>query len=268
MVLSRTDCACSPEPATSKIGRLLMLGLLLLAGDRGEQGAHLALDEAQRGAVLQRGAAVGGALHVRVDGVAVEAGLGGPAGVLERGRAGGDGVLDVAFVGRRGHARPAGGPPFAGAGRGVQGGIEVQVLGLVAGGVGIGQVAGDHLHPLLAQGQGVGVDTHIGRDRVEHGDSIAEGRQCSGKARARTRRKSVAGAARAPAGGAQAVSAATWRRRVSTWSASSWGLYLATKALAPTRSTMALLNTPDSEVCSSTYSPARPGLRRISVVRV
>ena len=31
---------------------------------------------------------------------------------------------------------------------------------------------------------------------------------------------------------------------------------------------MALLNTPDSEVCSSTYRPAKPGWRRISVVSV
>ena len=46
--------------------------------------------------------------------------------------------------------------------------------------------------------------------------------------------------------------AATWFSRNSTCSASSCGLYLATKALAPTRSTMALLNTPDSEVWSST----------------
>jgi hypothetical protein len=61
---------------------------------------------------------------------------------------------------------------------------------------------------------------------------------------------------------------ATFRKRSSTKSASSCGEYLATNALAPTRSTIALLNTPDSEVCSSTYSPARPGWRRISVVSV
>ena len=61
---------------------------------------------------------------------------------------------------------------------------------------------------------------------------------------------------------------ATLRKRSSTKSASSCGEYLATKALAPTRSTIALLNTPDSEVCSSTYRPARPGWRRISVVSV
>src|SRR5690606_19660490 len=224
----------------------------LLAGDGGEQGAHLGLDEAQRGPVLQRGATVGGALDVRIDGVAVEAGLAGLAGVLERGRAGGDRVLDVRLVGRGRRARPTGPAAHAGTGGGVQGRVEVQGLGLVAGGIGVGQVAGDQLHPLLAQGQGVRMDTHIGRDRIEHGDSIAEGRRDSGKARARTRRKSATGAPGWTRGRGQALSSATWCRRASTWSASSCGRYLATNALAPTRSTMALLNTPDSEVCRST----------------
>src|SRR5690606_31634024 len=56
--------------------------------------------------------------------------------------------------------------------------------------------------------------------------------------------------------------------RALTRCASSFSEYFGTKSSAPTRSTMAWLNTPDSEVCSSTNRLRRAGSRRISVVSV
>src|SRR5690606_25054240 len=90
MVLRRTDWAFIAEPATSKIGRLLIHGLRSwrsLAGDRGQHAAHLGLDEGHRGAVLERGLGEHGVLAVAVDGIAVKAGLGRGA-VVARGLAG------------------------------------------------------------------------------------------------------------------------------------------------------------------------------------
>ncbi len=99
---------------------------VLLARDGGEQGAHLGFDEAQRGAVLQRRATVGGAFGVRVDGVAVEAGLGGLAGELERQLAGGDRVGQVPLAGRgKAAAGRAGAFPLQP--RRVERGVEVDV---------------------------------------------------------------------------------------------------------------------------------------------
>ncbi|KAG1254643.1 hypothetical protein G6F68_010748 [Rhizopus microsporus] len=112
----------------------------LLPRDRGQHGTHLALDEAERGAVLERGTAIGGTLGIRVDGVAVQAGLYALARDLERVQATTD--LVVLFVG--GGHQAVGILPLGVA----QGGVEVQVLGLVAGRIGIAEVAGDQLHPL------------------------------------------------------------------------------------------------------------------------
>src|SRR5690554_1465885 len=84
IVLSRTDWAFIAEPATSKIGRLLISGLLsrrLLAGDRGQHSAHLRFDERHRGAVFEDRLGEDRVLEVAVDGVAVQAGLGGRVGI-------------------------------------------------------------------------------------------------------------------------------------------------------------------------------------------
>src|SRR5690606_5027999 len=155
MVERRTDWAFIAEPATSKIGRLLMGGLLSrrsLAGDRGQHSAHLRFDERHRGAVFEDRLGEDRVLAVAVDGVAVEAGLCGRAGIA--GGLGGAGDR-VAGFGR--------GPQ-----RGRQGAVEVQVLGLVAGRVGVGDVGGEQLQALLAQGKRGAVDAK----EIGHGPSV------------------------------------------------------------------------------------------------
>src|SRR5690606_2705384 len=210
------------EPATSKIGRLLMGGLRSwrsLAGDRGQHRAHLGFDERHRGAVLEGGLRKGGVLAVAVDGVAVQAGLRGRA-CEARGLAGGGGGR----MQRRG-----------------QGAVEIQVRGLVARGVGVGDVGAEQLQALLAQGERGAVDAK----EIGHGPS--------GGGYALEDRQAVCQRRRATAAGAQPRALT----RAVTRCASSRSEYLGTKSSAPTRSTMAWLNTPDSEVCSSTNSPRR-----------
>src|SRR5690606_40779658 len=108
IVLSRTDWAFIAEPATSKIGRLLIAVLLsrrLLAGDRGQHRAHLRLDERERGAVLEGRLGEDRVLEVAVDGVAVQARLRGRAGVAGGLGGGGD---RIAGLGRRAQGRAQG----------------------------------------------------------------------------------------------------------------------------------------------------------------
>src|SRR5690606_9821618 len=84
MVERRTDCAFIAERETSKIGILVMEGLLSrrsLTGDRGQHSAHLRRDNRHRGAVFENRRGEGRVLAVAVDGVAVEAGLARGAGV-------------------------------------------------------------------------------------------------------------------------------------------------------------------------------------------
>src|SRR5262245_58787677 len=174
-VLSRTDCADMTEPA---ISNSLNDGMraLLLNGDRGDEAAALRLQEGQRGLEPHCVFCKGGLLHLHIDGVAIERGSERYSVFQIRG-----GLGTRSFI-RAAQVSCAGGAQEHGAIRARRAGVscsraarlrecraKVDVARLIAGGIGIREIACQHLSALAADLQRVRMDAEIRIEIDRHG---------------------------------------------------------------------------------------------------
>ena len=137
---------------------------------RVEHGAHLAIDEAQRGLVLDRVVGEGGALAVHVHRVAVQVALA-RRGIAQTGSRPRRRRCRAGPAGWRAAACRRSGVPVAS--RSADG--EVHVAGHVARRVGIGDVAGQQALPLGAQHQRLALEVEAVAEAVDHRGSDGRG---------------------------------------------------------------------------------------------